>query len=476
MPTERTSLLREALADVEEQRDDALVYLSVIKLLLEVVARGHATPECSQEIAEALLQHLALETCAVTLRDGTAGLVLAGFASRLRIGRRVGGSHGALEEAGWITLAGLVDGGVPSRCFRRAADGSFEAVGVGDLAGEGFLVLPFAIGGEAGGALVLHSLVAPAQTFARRRALALVAEIVGQALTIARMRASMVGLCADLENELGLTRRVLSDQQRSLRAYEENIQGLTQSLIRANQVKREFLGAVSHELRTPLNAILGYTSLLRDGMVGAVSDEQASILDRVLSNTRHLNSLIDDILFFVHLESEGVVVRRERLIVADAIVAVVDELPDLPGRPRVPFRVDVAPAARELCVDGGLVRRVLFHLLGNAFKFTSAGEVTVSVRPGEELGSVLIAVRDTGIGMPAERLEELFQLFAQADSSSTRRYHGLGMGLTLVQRCVRLLRGDVAVDSAPGAGTEFRVRIPAALVAGDRVVAPETVH
>src|SRR5262249_10198101 len=145
MPTERTSLLREALADVEEQRDDALVYLSVIKLLLEVVARGHAPPECSQEIAEALLQQLGLETCAVTLHDGTRGLVLAGFGSRHRVGRRPGGSHVAVDEAGWITLAGLVDRGVSPRCFHRAADGSFEAIGIGDLAGEGFLVLPFAV-------------------------------------------------------------------------------------------------------------------------------------------------------------------------------------------------------------------------------------------------------------------------------------------------------------------------------------------
>jgi signal transduction histidine kinase len=90
--------------------------------------------------------------------------------------------------------------------------------------------------------------------------------------------------------------------------------------------------------------------------------------------------------------------------------------------------------------------------------------VLVSVRPGEELGLAVLSVRDTGVGMPPERTDELFELFAQADSSTTRRYNGLGMGLTLVQRCARLLGGEVTVESQRGAGSEFRVRIPDALV------------
>jgi signal transduction histidine kinase len=114
-------------------------------------------------------------------------------------------------------------------------------------------------------------------------------------------------------------------------------------------------------------------------------------------------------------------------------------------------------------VDESLVRRHLFHLLGNAFKFTSAGEVTVGIAEGDEIGSVVVSVRDTGIGIPPEKIDEMFDLFSQGDGSTTRRYSGLGMGLTLVQRCVRLLGGDVTVESQPGVGSEFRVRIPNAL-------------
>jgi signal transduction histidine kinase len=294
-------------------------------------------------------------------------------------------------------------------------------------------------------------------------------------LTIAGMRESVVALCADLEGELGVTRRVLSDHQQSLRSHEENIQTLTQALIRSNRVKREFLGAVSHELRTPLNAILGFTALMRDGVAGGLTDEQTTLLDRVLSNTRNLGSLIDDILFFVQVESDRILVRREPVETAELIASVVAEVPEVPGRSRVPLRVDVAPDASVLHVDAALVRRFLFHLLSNAFKFTTAGEVRVTVRPGDEAGAVVVSVHDTGIGIPPERVAEVFELFAQADGSTTRRFNGLGMGLTLVQRCVRLLGGDVAVESAPGVGSEFRVHVPDALAAavGDE---PRVLH
>jgi signal transduction histidine kinase len=447
--------IRDALAEVEAQRDEAVVYLSAIKLLLDVLARGHATRQCGQEIAECLVQQLALETCAVALCEArNAELVLAGFATQAQ---RLGGPRGALDESGWVALARLVKPGAEPTCFRRLDGGSFEAVAAGDLAGEGFCVLPFAIGGEAGGAIVLHSLIGPAQAFARGRALAIVAKIVGQVLTIARMRESVVTLCTDLEGELGVAPRVLSD-------HEENIQTLTQALIRSNRVKREFLGAVSHELRTPLNAILGYTSLMRDGMAGRLTDEQTTLLDRVLSNSRNLNWLIDDILFFVQIEADRVSIRRERIDVAELIDSVVAELPDIPGRPRVPLRVDLAAGASVLHVDGSLVRRLLFHLLSNAFKFTTAGEVRVTVRP-DGIRAAVIAVRDTGVGIPPDRIADLFELFAQANGSTARRFHGLGIGLPLVQRCVRLLGGEVAVESVPGAGSEFRVRIPDALVA-----------
>jgi signal transduction histidine kinase len=191
-----------------------------------------------------------------------------------------------------------------------------------------------------------------------------------------------------------------------------------------------------------------------------VSDEQVTLLDRVLGNTRNLNALIDDILFFVQLEADRMLLRPQRVAVAELIDGVVEALPNRPAADKVALCIEVDPTAPALHVDAGIVRRVLFHLLSNAFKFTANGTITVRVRPGDERGRAEIAVTDTGVGIPTERVEELFDLFAQADSSTTRRYSGLGMGLTLVQRCTRLLGGEVTVESQPGQGSTFRVSLP----------------
>ena len=118
-------------------------------------------------------------------------------------------------------------------------------------------------------------------------------------------------------------------------------------------------------------------------------------------------------------------------------------------------------------VDGDLVRRVLFHLVGNALKFTSSGEVRIMVRRGDGDAAV-VTVRDTGVGIAPERLKQVFGLFAQGDSSTTRRYNGLGIGLTLVGRCVRLLGGEITARSEPGLGSEFRVVLPGVLAPGGR--------
>src|SRR5207249_4576767 len=182
--------------------------------------------------------------------------------------------------------------------------GGFDAVSPGELAGEGFFVLPFAVSGEPGGALMLHSLASPAQAFTRDRALSLLADIVGQVLTVARMRASVVALCADLEGELGVGRRALPDQQQSLRGH------------------------------------------------------------------------ADDILFFVQLEADRVPICRDQVHTAALVEAVMAELPRPLEGERVPLRMAIAPEAAIMGVDEALLRRLLFHLLSNAFKFTSAGEVT----------------------------------------------------------------------------------------------------
>jgi signal transduction histidine kinase len=455
MVDERT---RRALADVESQRDDAVVYLSTIKDVVEVLAAGHGVKGTAQQIAQVVVRQLGVESCAVALGERGGELALAGSATQAQ---RFGGPNGGLAESEWLSLVRLVGTEPGPRCFRHAPNG-FTPVSATDLQGDGVVVLPFQIGGEAGGALVVHWLVTPGQAFARGAALTLLAEIVGHALTVARMRDAMERLRRQLEGELGTAREVLTKQEASLRAREGNIEQLTQALIRSNGVKRDFLGTVSHELRTPLNAILGYASLLREGYVGTLTPEQTSTLDRVLGSTRNLNVLIDDVLFFVQMEAERVPVRRAATPTQEIVQEVLDSL-RCPSPDAVTVTVDVAPDAAQLNTDAGLLRRILFHLLGNAFKFTEAGEVQLSIAPADQREAALIVIRDTGTGIPPDRMATVFDLFTQGDSSTTRRYDGMGMGLTLVQRCVELLGGEVMVESQPGCGSVFRVKLPGAL-------------
>jgi signal transduction histidine kinase len=134
----------------------------------------------------------------------------------------------------------------------------------------------------------------------------------------------------------------------------------------------------------------------------------------------------------------------------------------------ITLEVTVARTARTLTTDPGLLRRIVFHLLGNAFKFTEQGTVALSVRPGDRPEDALVVVRDSGVGIAPERLQAIFDAFVQVDGSDARRFDGLGMGLALVQRAAHLLGGRVHVDSTPGAGSEFTVVLPGALVELER--------
>jgi signal transduction histidine kinase len=473
MIDERTRL---ALAELEAQRDDAVIYLSSARSLMDVVARGHGLRASGHEVAQVLVRELGVEACAVTLRDGDQGAAwLGGLSTQAE---RLGGPGSKITEAGWLAMARLVGPQQEPTCFRRDPQGNFIAIPIADLDGEGFLVLPFSVADEMGGALVLHTLVAPAQVFGRAPALGLLAEIAGQVLTVARTRDASARLSDRLSQELGATRRVLKGHEQSLRAREESIGALTQELLRSNRVKTEFLGTVSHELRTPLNAILGYASLLREGVVGTLTDEQTRLLDRALGSTRNLSLIIDDILFFVQVESDSVLVRPESVIVREVVEDVLSAL-ERPDPSVVALEIVIAPAAALARVDTALLRRGLFHLLSNAFKFTTTGTVTVELAPGADPGDAVLTVRDTGVGIAPERQKDVFEAFAQVDGSDTRRYGGLGMGLALVHRAVRLLRGQLTLRSALGVGSEFRVTLPGALdvaIAGDDRLDQHALH
>ena len=450
---------RAALAEVEANRDDMIAYLSTLRVVMGVLERARHFDQVCQEIAEAIVVEIGSEVCALAIRERPEEqFQLLGFATR---SQRLGEPEldTSIAESSWLTAAALIAASGQKAFYRQASDGTLAAVpDVGS--GAGFLGLPFEIGGERNGVLVIEYAASPGQRFACRAALSLVADVIGGALTIARTRDATARVLADLEREVGATRDALSKSEESLREKEDSVASLTQAVIRSNQAKREFLGTLSHELRTPLNAILGYSELLHDGLVGPVTADQTAMLDRVMVSARHLTQLIEDMLFFVQLDTSKVAVQRRSFSLGDLVSEVAASVPERFSHREAALRVEVARGSETVWCDRVLLKRVIFHLLGNAFKFTERGEVSLTATPWESGQGVAIVVRDTGVGISEARLGEIFEVFRQLDMSETRRFSGVGLGLALVKRCVQILGGQIQVKSVVGKGSEFTVHLP----------------
>ena len=226
----------------------------------------------------------------------------------------------------------------------------------------------------------------------------------------------------------------------------------------ANRAKSRFLAAVSHEIRTPLNGILGMADLLRDTTLSA---EQAAYLKAVKTSGETLLTLIDEILDFSKIEAG----RLDLAARPFALEPFVEEAVELLG-PRAQAKgleiccyVDERLPA-HVVGDAARLRQVLFNLAGNAIKFTEHGGVSIIIEPAERADEIAISVRDTGIGISAEDRSRVFLEFEQADSGSTRKYGGTGLGLTISRRIVESMGGAIGLESTPGEGSTFRVTIP----------------
>jgi signal transduction histidine kinase len=223
----------------------------------------------------------------------------------------------------------------------------------------------------------------------------------------------------------------------------------------AADLKSEFVGAVSHELRSPLNVIIGYAEMLRDGALGAVTDEQASALDRTHRQAVALLEMITALLDLNRLEAGRLPTTRTPVEVESLLAELVEQLPAAWRRPEVRLRIEAAPGLGTLVTDRGKLKTVLRNLVHNALKFTPAGEVTVRAAPAPE-GSVAFTVRDTGVGIPEAAMPYVFEMFRQVPGTGGG---GVGLGLHIVRRFVDALDGTVEVTSTLGVGTTFVVTI-----------------
>lgn len=232
---------------------------------------------------------------------------------------------------------------------------------------------------------------------------------------------------------------------------------LVEELARANGIKSEFVATMSHELRTPLNVITGYGGLLMDGEFGDVTEEQRTTLQRILSSAGELLELINATLDLSRLEAGRVAVEVRPVDIARIIEEIASETREW-VKEGVSLDWHVDAGLPLLQSDPLKIKVVLKNLVTNALKFTETGKVHIDARA--EKDEVKVAVSDTGIGIAPEAVPIIFDAFRQADSSTTRHYGGVGLGLYIVQRLLGLLHGEVNVESEVGKGTTFWVHLP----------------
>ncbi len=233
---------------------------------------------------------------------------------------------------------------------------------------------------------------------------------------------------------------------------------------KANRQKSEFLAKMSHELRTPLNAVIGYSEmLLEDAEANGRKEQQIADLRRIKSAGKHLLSLVTDVLDLSKIEAGKMELAAQPFDFSGFIDDVVATCRPLVMENGNEFVIERGADLGTVVGDQTKLRQAVLNLLSNAAKFTKAGRVilTASRSAGTEGDWIAIAVRDTGIGISRENLPKLFQNFNQAEASTSSRYGGTGLGLALSQKLCRMMGGEITVESAPGEGSCFTVRVPA---------------
>jgi signal transduction histidine kinase len=215
---------------------------------------------------------------------------------------------------------------------------------------------------------------------------------------------------------------------------------------------------MSHELRTPLNAILGYTELIADGVYGEPSEKMHGVLERIQANGKHLLGLINDVLDLSKIEAGQLVLSLGDYSLQSVVQSVYSAVEPLAADKKLAFKIEVPPDLPPGRADERRLTQVLLNLVGNAIKFTDAGEVMI--RASSSNGSFKLSVRDTGPGISEADQKKLFQEFQQADNSTTKAKGGTGLGLAISKRIIEMHGGQIWVESSIGQGSTFSFTLP----------------
>ncbi len=269
-----------------------------------------------------------------------------------------------------------------------------------------------------------------------------------------------------------------------LKRFEQTLKQKNGELEDASRMKSEFLANMSHELRTPLNAIIGFSEVLRDGLMGEMTERQRGFIGNIFSSGQHLLALINDILDLSKIEAGKMILDLEPELVSSLLGNSLSIIKEKATSRRIQLGIDLAPNLGAMLVDPRKVKQIAYNLLSNAVKFTpEGGKVTLQAKlvPRSEVGEPLgpwsgrrsfpvadntyshflrISVTDTGIGISPEALEQLFKPFSQIDTGLARKFEGTGLGLAMVKLLAELHTGTVAVESDVGEGSCFTVWLP----------------
>jgi signal transduction histidine kinase len=230
-----------------------------------------------------------------------------------------------------------------------------------------------------------------------------------------------------------------------------------------DQLKTQFLANISHDLRTPLTAVITHAEILRDGLLGPLSDRQMESINGIISGGRQLLTQVGEILTYARGAADQLTVVPVTFAIFDVLQQVSSLNESLLARKRLDFQVEVEPSMPPIIADREKVTHIVGNLFGNAIDFTPAGGrvwLKAQVRRRTDLPELLVEVGDTGVGIAPEHHDLIFREFAQVDATPSRPHHGTGLGLTIARKLVELHGGQIWVESALGTGSRFFFTIP----------------
>lgn len=243
----------------------------------------------------------------------------------------------------------------------------------------------------------------------------------------------------------------------TIQERDERLETMNEKLLKANQVKSEFLAVMGHELKTPIHAIRGTAQLLNQGIDGPITEAQAEGLENIMKSGDHLRALIDNILQFSKIESGEEKIHPHNIEVASLVDEAMQQVGVLARQKGI--GLSASTNGIRVRADETKLRQVLINLISNALKYTNDGRVEVDVI--EKNGEVVFSIEDTGVGIPEDKYESVFEPFTQLDSSTTREWGGIGLGLSIVKKYVEMHGGRIWLESEVGRGTTFYFTIPA---------------